>query len=444
MDLLDAPTTAPPAPAPGRPRQRRASGRRTAAQARRRRAGRRLRWARQLRRAGVAFLSVVALAGVAALVTSLVTGGDDALLPGEGDAPAGVVADQSTLLLVREEPGARGAAGLTLLATSGDGSASATFIPSTTLVEIPGVGLDRLALAHQYGGADLIGATVENTLGIEIDHVASVTSADLGALLQRAGGAEIDIDGRLVNRQADGTGTVAFESGSQYLNGVRLAEYWGFVQRGETELDTFPRQQRALEAMLLALDDDVLREALLSEVPPELSTTAEPAFLRDVFGLLADAAAREVLVYQLLPVAPFGSADETMGASYQVRSAEAAEMVATTLAGSVPEGGGASAPRIQILNGVGLPGIGQRVDEAIEGLGFRIVLSENARSFDFLETQIVIYEETPERLRAARQVQEALGVGTILVSRQPQSVVDMTVVVGADFLGQQPSAPAGL
>ncbi|HUG84171.1 MAG TPA: LCP family protein, partial [Euzebya sp.] len=308
MDLLDAPTTAPPAPAPGRPRQRRASGRRSAAQARHRRAGRRIRLARRLRGTALAVLVVSAVAGLAVLVISLLPTGEDAPQPGEGDAPVGVAADQSTLLLVREEPGTRGAAGLILLATSGDGSASATFIPSTTLVEIPGVGLDRLGLAHQYGGVELIGAAVENTLGIEIDHVASVTSADLGALLQRAGGAQVDIGRRLVDRQADGTGRVLFESGEQYLNGVRLAEYWGFVQRGETELDTFPRQQRALEAMLVALDDDVLREALLEAVPPELSTTAEPAFLREVFGLLADAAVQQVLVYQLLPVAPFGSA----------------------------------------------------------------------------------------------------------------------------------------
>jgi polyisoprenyl-teichoic acid--peptidoglycan teichoic acid transferase len=98
---------------------------------------------------------------------------------------------------------------------------------------------------------------------------------------------------------------------------------------------------------------------------------------------------------------------------------------------------------VQVLNGVGVPGVGRQVDEAIAGLGLRITLTENARSFDFLDTQIVIYDETPELLAAARQVREAMGVGTILVSRQPQSVVDLTIVVGADFLGITPESALG-
>ncbi|MGI9016193.1 MAG: LytR C-terminal domain-containing protein [Euzebya sp.] len=97
-----------------------------------------------------------------------------------------------------------------------------------------------------------------------------------------------------------------------------------------------------------------------------------------------------------------------------------------------------------MLNGVGVPGIGQRVDQALQGLDLRIIRTENARSFDFTATQIVIYEETPELLGAARQVQDALGVGTILVSRQPQSVVDMTVVIGGDFIGRGPEVPSGV
>ncbi|CAN5429323.1 hypothetical protein BH23ACT9_BH23ACT9_09770 [soil metagenome] len=390
-----------------------------------------------VRRASVVAAAVTAvLALVIGAGVLLKGGGTTAPVEGTGEAPAVAALDQSTLLLLREDPATRGAAGITLLATSADGRASATFIPSTTLVEIPGAGLDRLGLAHSYGGASLAQATLENAIGIEIDHVAVVGQGDLGSLLQRAGGADVAIADRLVSRAVDGTGTVVFEAGEQYLNGPRLAEYWGFVQRGETELDTFPRQQRALGAMLGALADDVLRESLFAEVPGELATDADPAFLRSVMGQLAQAAEAEVLVYQLLPVAPFGSTDEALGASYQLRHDEVADLVTVSFAASIPEGA-LSTVRVQVLNGVGTPGVGRQVDESLADLGFRIVLAENARSFDFTQTQIVIYEETPEMLRAARQVREAMGVGTILVSRQPQSVVDVTIVVGADFLGQR-------
>jgi anionic cell wall polymer biosynthesis LytR-Cps2A-Psr (LCP) family protein len=287
-------------------------------------------------------------------------------------------------------------------------------------------------------------ATVENAMGIRIDGSIVIDRAGLGSLLQRAGGAEIDIPDRLIDRQADGTGTVAFDQGPQFLNGLRLAEYWAFDQRGETELDSFPRQQRALDAMFRALDDQSLLDTMFNDVPAELDTGIPAGELRQVIGTMAAAAVDGVVEYQLLPVVPFGSADETLGASYQMRAEDVASLVANQFAGAVPEGGVSTTLALQVLNGVGVPGIGQQVDLALRGLDVRIVRTDNARSFDFPTTRIVIYQESAEVMRVARQVQQAMGVGTIQISRQPQSVVDMTLVVGGDFLGQDTGVSAGL
>ncbi len=384
-------------------------------------------------------LASLVIVGLVALLTDVEADPEAA----ESEAAAAPVIEQTVIALIRTEDGTPGAAGLTLLASGADGSASATFIPTTTLAEVPGVGLDRIGLAQQYGGADLAAATIENAIGIQIDGTVTVDRNDLGSLLQRAGGAEIEIPSRLVARAADGTGTVAFESGTQFLNGLRLAEYWAFEQRGESELDTFPRQQRALEASLAALAEDDLVEELFSTTPRELSTRLDSAVMRTVIETAAVAARENRLAVQLLPVEPFGSTDETFGASYQIREDEVADLVATHFAGAVPDGAGDGPVAIQVLNGVGVPGIGQQVDGRLRGLDLRIVRTENARTFDFTETQIVVYDEDPELMATARQVRESLGVGTILISRQPQSVVDLTVVVGDDFLGS-PAAPTDL
>jgi polyisoprenyl-teichoic acid--peptidoglycan teichoic acid transferase len=395
-------------------------------------------------RPAVAVVLALGLLAVAAsvVVPRLLARGGTSADAGAPTVAAAAVTPQTTVLLIRtDEPGGP-AAGVTLLAAGDDGTASATFIPSTTLVEIPGVGLDRLALAQQYGGSALTEASVENALGIEVDAAAAVDRAGLGALLQRAGGADLDVPERLVTRAADGSGTVAFEAGPQFLNGVRLAEYWAFEQRGESELDSFPRQQRALDALLRALADEAVRAAVLG-ASPELQADVPVTDLEPVLARLADAALRGVLAYQLLPVAPFGAADEALGTSYQIAEDEAAALVARHLAGSVPAEGDRTTLAVQVLNGVGVPGIGQAVDRALDGLPVRIVRTDNARSFDFPETQVLVYDEDPATVAAARQVQQALGVGTVLVSRQPQSVVDLTVVVGADFAGAAPAAAPG-
>jgi anionic cell wall polymer biosynthesis LytR-Cps2A-Psr (LCP) family protein len=346
--------------------------------------------------------------------------------------------EQDTLLLVRETREDGPAAGTTLLVSTPDeNEGMILFIPAGTLVDIPGFGLDRLGLAYQYGGSALVEASVENVLGIDIDHVAAASSSSLAALLARTGGFELTLEERLVERADDGTAEVRFEPGEQFLDGERLAEYWSFRQSGESELDSFPRQQRVWSQLLRAATDPEVIEAMVADGATPLNTTADTEFLTSLLSSLAAAQDGDRLQFDLLPVSPFGGEDASGGITYRPTPAGIERLAAGPLAGSVPTGGGTAAIRVQVLNGVGTPGIGQEVDERLEGTGVRIVLTDNARSFDFAETRILVYREDQRSLDAARLVQERLGVGTIQISRQPQSVVDLTIVVGADFEEEQ-------
>ncbi len=419
-------------------RQRRAPGRRQARLLRERRERRR-RLRRRLLLAGGVVLVVAGLVAAGVLLWPDGTGGGSASEAPE-DGPVAGVGEQETLLLVRTEGPGRPASGFTLLAVSPD-RADVVFVPASTLVELPGFGLDRLALAQQYGGTTLSAAGLENLLGIEVDAVAAVDREGLATLLQEVGGFEVDVAQRLVARADDGTGEVAFEPGRQYLNGARLADYWAFTERGDTELDTFPRQQAVLTGLFAVLQDDGARAAFVDRADQVLDGDVDRDDLAAFVDGLAAASAAEAVRFHLLPVEPFGAGDDVLPATYHLRGQAAAELVDAVLAGSVPDGGGADAVPVQVLNGVGRPGIGREVDAALQGLGLRIVLSENARSFDFEQTQIVIYDESAATRQRAEQVREALGVGTILVSRQPQSVVAMTIVVGADFRPDEAADP---
>jgi hypothetical protein len=44
-----------------------------------------------------------------------------------------------------------------------------------------------------------------------------------------------------------------------------------------------------------------------------------------------------------------------------------------------------------------------------------------------------VYDDSTDQLAVARDIQERLGVGEIERSGTPQSVVDVTIVVGRDF-----------
>jgi hypothetical protein len=383
---------------------------------------------------------VLALAAVAfALVPRLTTPPPEAA--GEAaPADAAVEAEQRTLLVVlAPEDGA--ATTVTLLAAPavpGDEGAI-VFLPVGTLLGIPGHGLDRLGNAQRYGGAPLAEATVENALGIAVDHSAVLSESALAAFLHRVGPLELDVPERLVARNEEGEASLRFAEGEQTLDGPRLAEYWAFLARGEEELAGFPRQRLVWEALLAALERPAALDALVRDGAPQLETSADEEWLRELFEALAAAAEADRLETALLPVEPFGTADDEGAATYRLRAEEARTLVAELLAASRAEEPSGQVARVEVLNGVGTPGIGQAVHDRLEGEGFRIVRTDNARSFDFEETRILVYDEA--RLPDARRLRDLLGVGSIAVSRRPQSVVDLTVVVGADFLdteGQEP------
>jgi hypothetical protein len=83
-----------------------------------------------------------------------------------------------------------------------------------------------------------------------------------------------------------------------------------------------------------------------------------------------------------------------------------------------------------VLNGSGVPGIGELVAEHIVPGGFRIVVSENASNFDHDETLIVV--GSADDVALGQRVRDLLGTGSVNVS-VASGIAPVTVVVGKDF-----------
>ncbi|MCA1705498.1 MAG: LytR C-terminal domain-containing protein, partial [Actinobacteria bacterium] len=90
--------------------------------------------------------------------------------------------------------------------------------------------------------------------------------------------------------------------------------------------------------------------------------------------------------------------------------------------------------KVQVLNGNGVPGIGQEVAEKLIGAGFRVVLTGNARGMNYEKTLIITYDDSEEGVALAERAKKLVGVGEVQVSEQTQGIVDLTIVIGRDFL----------
>lgn len=180
----------------------------------------------------------------------------------------------------------------------------------------------------------------------------------------------------------------------------------------DTDLARLARHQKFLEAWFAAVRSR-----------PDAAPT-EPAALARAFDALTTGDIRT----RVLPVEAFGTAGAE-GELYRVRQAELDQLVASAFpSGSTAANG--PRPRIQILNGTGAIGLAEAVQRKL-GPGFIVSVTGNAASFGHDDTEIVYYERDKESM--ARRVREALGVGTLVFSRNPIDVVDVTIVVGKDF-----------
>ena len=369
----------------GRRRQRRT--------ARRRRIRRTVGWALAV------LVGLAVLGGVGWVVVGL--------LDRDGEPTPDTAADES-------EPGGPGPAlavltdaagqvyGITLLVPAAD---TIVHVPPGTLVEVPSLGLASLQEAADAGGDDLLRQSLENLLGARLEEVLDVDPARLAAMLTEAGPLDVAVSEPVQTRAASGRVEVLIPSGSFTILPENASSFLEPVGDGSA-LERIVRHQLFWSAYLAAVDD-----------------TGSAAI-----RALADVDAR----HRVLPVEVVSEVEgEEL---YRVDADGLDELVRRVLPDAAPPDG--TRIRVRILNGAGTPGVAQDVQPLLVDIGAEVTLSGNADRFDYATTQVVYYED--EDLESARAVAEALGVGEVVKSLTPLAVVDVTVVVGADFLAAHP------
>lgn len=407
-------------------------GRRGAPPGPRRAALRRRRKLRRRRALGWTFV-VLLIAAAAAGGAAWWVGRDDA--PSRDDRPSSAVpapgrdAVSSVLLFGSERPGAR-ASFLTLLSVDDEqGRGAIVYIPAATAVEVPGRGLQGVGDALGSGGAPLLQVAAENLLGVEIDAYLHLTAEDAEVLLASLGPLEVDIpsDVRVVAGKEQAR--VMFTSGAHRLSGSMLTELLFTVGLDGDQVELGARHLALWDGLFDTFHDDPesLREQVRGAARGLARADASAVQIAALFEALADVEPSRLRL-AILPVRQVSVGGSEL---YAADQEEILAFLTETLGGGVRA---ADLATVQILNGNGVPGIGQEAAERLVGEGFRVALTGNASRLDYRTTRIVAYGDSDETVELARRVRRLLGVGRVQVSAQEQGSVDLTIVVGKDFL----------
>ncbi len=134
-------------------------------------------------------------------------------------------------------------------------------IPRDTYAKIPKYGNDKINHAIVYGGVALSEATLENFLGVPIDHYVTVDFESFRQIVDQIGGIEIDVKKRMrYYDPTDGT-DINLHPGLQLLDGENALDYARYrkssIGKGDSDFDRMDRQHEVIKALTDKVKDNL-------------------------------------------------------------------------------------------------------------------------------------------------------------------------------------------
>ena len=152
-------------------------------------------------------------------------------------------------------------------------TASLLSVPRDTRVRIYGYGYDKINAAFAYGGEPLAERTVENFLGIDIDHYVIIDVSSFVKIIDAIGGIDIDVEKRMKYEDPwddDGGLVIDLFPGVQHMDGRKAVTYVRY-RDSEGDIGRIKRQQKFIAACM----DKVLSPSFIPRIPAVLKEVIE-------------------------------------------------------------------------------------------------------------------------------------------------------------------------
>ena len=323
-------------------------------------------------------------------------------------------------------------------------SAALVSLPRDMWVHIPGCtaragctgGQQRINVAHAVGGPEMAVQTVVTDFGVPIQHYARVDFRGFQKLIDTVGGVVIDVDRPVKDDEYPtpdyGYMRVYFGPGPQLMDGEHALEY----ARSRHDSNDFARASRQ-QKVIVSVRNRVLQLNMLSKAPEmvgivqsSVTTDLTPLQMLPLAKLLSQIERDRIvnLVIDASYVRPFVGDDGADLLDPDIPAIRRAIANAQKVAAH-PE----LRVKVEVLNGSGLPGLGQRAADYLTAQGFNVVRIAPAERSDYRSSLVQVLTQDPSG--AAQALVSTLRMPTNVISAEPNpgAGADIRIVVGQDF-----------
>lgn len=308
-------------------------------------------------------------------------------------------------------------------------------IPRDMRAHIPGFGTQKINAAYSLGtrqdsvgGPELCRQTVQELLGVRIEHYVAVNFDGFQRIVDLLGGVDLEVEKDMKYDDNWGNLHIDLREGFQHLDGY---EAMGYVRyRNDSDYERMKRQRKFLKAMAqqtLRARNIVNIVRVIPQISEALQTTMSYSEL--VAGAkLLNAMDPETIMGAQMPVVelsrhPYLSAMDEAG--YRRLWARIEEHL-----DSAP----AAPCLVEVVNAGGMEGAASDAAERLTAKGFEIAALGNADSFGRYPTAI---RYQPGNIHTAEWIARILGVGEVQAEDDPLTYYErnapVRVVLGRDY-----------
>ena len=199
--------------------------------------------------------------------------------------------DKSTIMIMgvdqREDDVGRSDTLMVTMIDPKKNKAALLSVPRDTRVKIKGHGYDKINAAYAYGGHKLSESTVEDLLGVRIDHYIIINTHSFQRIIDALGGIDINVEKRMYYEDPwddDGGLLIDLQPGMQHMDGKTAVTYVRYRDE-EGDIGRIGRQQKFMKAVM----DKIASPSIIAHLP---------SIIREVMGSVeTDLSFRQLLEF---------------------------------------------------------------------------------------------------------------------------------------------------